>query len=243
MPGNRRYDRQIQLPNFGEAGQEALAQASVLMIGAGGLGAPILSYLAAAGIGTLGIADDDAVELSNLPRQILFETGDIGRPKTQAAKERLRDMNPEIRIKAHALRVDESNVAGLIMPYSLVIDGSDNFATRFIVAEECFMQKKPLLSAAVLGMEGNVALFTGTPCYRCFVPHAPDAAQNCREQGVLGPVAGVIGSIAASEAIKYFTGLGTSLRGQVLHYDGYESRTTCLRLPSNPTCPLCSKTA
>lgn len=240
----RRYARQIILPEMGEAGQARLAAARVLVIGAGGLGAPCLLYLAAAGIGTIGIADHDKVDLSNLQRQVLFETSDIDRAKTDAAKDALEDLNPEITITTHMLRVDEKNIPALIANYDLIIDGSDNIATRFAVHDACYAAKKTLISAAVLGFEGQISTYKAylggeNPCYRCLYPEPPpaDSMPTCAENGILGAVTGVMGALQAGEAVKEIIGIG-SLSGVLLRVDlrSMEFKRTVLKPDAKCRC-------
>lgn len=231
------------LPQWGEAGQAKLAQAKVLVVGAGGLGSPCLYYLAAAGIGTLGILDHDRVDLSNLQRQILFETNDIGRPKAESAADALEDLNPDITFNTHAEKLTAENAARLISTYDIIVDGSDNIATRFVVQDECFIQHKTLVSAAVLGFEGQISTFKfkGKPCYRCLYPEPPPEGSmpNCSENGILGAVTGVLGSLQAAEVIKEIVGLetlaGTLLRINLLTMEFRRSMIT-----PDPKCPLCA---
>jgi adenylyltransferase/sulfurtransferase len=207
----QRYSRHILLPEIGGTGQARLRQARVLIVGAGGLGCPVLLYLAAAGIGTLGLVDDDRVELSNLQRQIAHGTADIGAPKVRSALAAARAINPLVTLVAHECRLDAGNAAALVAGYDLVCDGSDNFATRAAVAEACTRAGKPLVSAAVLRFEGQLAVFApGTPCYRCLYPEAPPPGlmPSCAEAGVLGAVTGVMGALQAAEVVKWLLGLG-----------------------------------
>ena len=245
----RRYARQVILPEMGEAGQRKLAQAKILVVGAGGLGSPSLLYLAAAGIGKLGIIDHDRVDLSNLQRQILFETGDIGRHKTEAAADALTDLNPEIQIQTYAERLTAENAAHIIGAYDLVVDGSDNIETRFMVHDACFVLRKPLVTAAVLGFEGQISTFKsylgGThPCYRCLYPEPPpaDAMPTCAENGIMGAVTGVLGAMQAGEAIKEVAGIGKGLSGILLQVNllTMEFRRTYLK--PDPECKLCAHT-
>lgn len=243
-----RYARHILLREIGGAGQRRLLDAKVLVIGAGGLGAPALLYLAAAGIGTLGIVDDDVVSLSNLQRQILFATSEVGAPKVEAAKARLNALNPDCRIETHRLRLTDENAAGLIAPYDLVLDGCDNFATRFAVNAACLALKKTLVSGAIGEFDGQIAVFkpqdTGPddarlPCYRCFVPDIPEGAATCTEQGVVGALAGVIGTWAALEVVKEIAGFGDSLAGKLVLFEGLSAATRTVRLRRDPGCPAC----
>lgn len=238
----RRYARQIILPGWGEEGQQKLAEAKVLVVGAGGLGSPCLLALAAAGIGTLGILDYDKVELSNLNRQVLFETSDIGRSKAESAADALADLNPEITLHVLAQKLVAENAASLIAPYDLVIDGSDGVATRLHVQHACFSLKKPLITAAVLGFEGQMALFTGQPCYRCLYPVPPpeDAIPRCAENGIFGGVTGVMGNLLATQAVKHLLGLGERMEGQLLRVNLLTMIFKQSRILPDPECPLCA---
>ncbi len=252
FPSAERYARQTILPEIGAAGQERLAHARVLVIGVGALGTPALSYLAAAGVGTLGIADDDALELSNLHRQILYRTADIGRPKTEAVAERLADFNPDVRIENHALRVDAGNAVDLIRGYDLVIDATDRLETKFLVNDACAAAARPLVHAAVLGFEARVAVFDATtgPCLRCLFPAPPEVpALTCSEAGVLGAVTGMAGSLQALEAIKWLVAAGNEssplqpLLGRLWLLDGRTLETRVVNLPRDPACPVCGQPA
>jgi len=221
----RRYARNIILPEIGEQGQAKLLASKVLVIGAGGLGSAVITYLAAAGIGTIGIIDDDRVELSNLNRQILHETGDIGRIKVESAYNRIEEINPEVHVITHPERLTETNADSIISQYDLIADGCDNFTTRFLVADACARSKKPLISAAVHGFEGQLSTFkpylgAPHPSYRDFIPEPPPEAQTCAETGVLGAVCGIMGSLQAVEIIKELLGTGESLSGSLLLYNG-----------------------
>jgi molybdopterin-synthase adenylyltransferase len=240
-----RYARHLVLREVGGPGQARIRSSRVLIVGAGGLGNPVALYLAAAGIGKLGLADDDAVSLSNLQRQILFCTADIGRPKVEVGAQVLKALNPGVQIEAHNLRITATNVMGLIEGYDIVADGSDNFATRFLLNDACFFAKKPLVSAAVTEFEGQLATYKGhepgCPCYRCLfpAPPPPGAAPNCSETGVLGAAAGVMGSLQALEVLKEAVGFGTGLSGKVLTYKALTTEFRTARLPKDPACPLC----
>jgi adenylyltransferase/sulfurtransferase len=220
----------------------------VLVIGAGGLGSPVILYLAAAGVGTIGIVDFDHVSLSNLQRQIAHRTADIGRPKTQSAADAALAINPGIRIVAHAARLDASNAAELIGSYDVVADGSDNFATRFLVNDACYFAGKPLVSAAVSEFDGQLATFKARnrgdkpyPCYRCLFPEAPprDTAPNCSETGILGAVAGVMGTLQALEVMKEIIGVGDTLAGRLMIYDALAAHVRTVKVPPDPECRLC----
>ncbi len=237
-----RYARHLILDEIGEEGQAKLLASRVLVIGAGGLGSPVLLYLAAAGIGTLGIVDDDVVEISNLQRQILHGTDRLGAPKVESAIEQLAEVNPEVRVIPHRLRLDEGNARSLVAEYDLVVDGSDNFATRYAVNDACVAERRPLVAASLLRFEGQLSTFRpGGPCYRCLHPHAPPPGTipRCEEAGILGAVAGVMGTLQAAEAIKELLGLGESLAGVLLIYDALGARFMRIRVPRDPACPAC----
>ncbi len=243
-----RYARHILLREVGGQGQQKLMGACVLIVGAGGLGAPMLQYLAAAGVGTVGLADDDKVALSNLQRQVVFHTDDVGRAKTEAAKEFVARLNPHVTINDHPVRIDESNAAEIIAGYDLVAEGVDNFKTRYALNRACIDLGKPLVSAAVGRFEGQLSTFKPFekpgvyPCYRCLVPEEPprDAQVNCAEEGVMGAVTGVMGTLAAMEVIKEILGLGDSLTGRLMLYDGLAASFRTIALPADPNCPDCS---
>ena len=243
----QRYARHILLKEVGGQGQQTLKAARVLIVGAGGLGAPVLQYLAAAGVGTIGIADDDAVELSNLQRQTVFRTEDVGRPKVEAARDFANRLNPHVMIEALPLRISEDNAPGIVADYDLVIEGVDNFETRYILNRAAIAAKKPLVSAAVGRFEGQVSTFKPyekpgvLPCYRCLAPAAPprEAQVNCAEEGVLGAVTGVVGTLAAMEVIKELLSLGTSLAGRLMLYDGLAGQFRTIALKADPACPDC----
>jgi len=239
-----RYARHIVLREVGGSGQARLKAARVLVIGAGGLGSPAVLYLAAAGIGTIGIVDDDTVGLSNLQRQIAHRTADAGRPKTASAADAIRAINPHVAVEAHPVRLTQENARALAARYDIVADGSDNFATRFLVNEACFAEKRTLVSAAVTEFHGQLATFKahlgGYPCYRCLVPEAPAGARSCSETGVLGAAAGVMGTLQALEVIKEIAGIGESLAGHLLIYEALTTEFRKLRLRPDPHCPLCA---
>jgi adenylyltransferase/sulfurtransferase len=240
-----RYARHLVLREVGGVGQAKIRAARVLIVGAGGLGSPAALYLAAAGIGTLGLVDDDIVSLSNLQRQILFRTADVGRPKVEAGAEALKALNPGVLIEPHPVRLTAANAAALIADYDVVADGSDNFATRFLLNDACFFAKKPLVSAAVTEFEGQLATYKGyapgCPCYRCLfsAPPPPGTAPNCSETGVMGAAAGVMGSLQALEVLKEVAGLGAGLAGKVLIYKALTAEFRTVRLPKDPACALC----
>ncbi len=242
----QRYARHIVLPEIGGAGQARLVSSRVLVIGAGGLGAPLLLYLAAAGVGTIGVVDDDTVALSNLQRQVVHATGRIGMAKVDSAARAVSDVNPEVRLVRHRARLDAGNAAALVAPYDLVADGSDNFETRFLVNEACHRARKVLVSAAMLRFEGQLATFksglgAAFPCYRCLYPAAPPpgTVPTCAEGGVLGALAGTMGSLQATEALKEIMGIGESLAGRLLIYDSLTTTVRKLTLRRRPDCLTC----
>ena len=238
-----RYSRQILLPQIGVEGQQQLLDARVLIIGAGGLGSAAALYLASAGIGHITIADHDKVELSNLQRQILHRHQDIGRPKVDSARETLSSLNPDLQVTGLRARLDAEQLAALIEPVDLVVDGSDNFATRFAVNAACVQQHTPLVSGAAIRMEGQLAVFDSrradSPCYRCLYREGEEPDQTCTDNGVLAPVVGVIGSLQALEAIKVLLNLGETLCGRLLLFDALYSEWRSLILRKDPACPVC----
>jgi molybdopterin/thiamine biosynthesis adenylyltransferase/rhodanese-related sulfurtransferase len=241
-----RYSRQLNLPEVGEKGQRRLKNARVLCIGAGGLGSPAALYLGAAGIGTIGIVDDDLVDLSNLHRQLLHSTSDVGRKKTDSARDRLRAINPKVALEIYSMRLRAENASEVISKYDLVIDGSDNLPTRYLSSDICVWQKKPNIYGSVHQFEGQASVFAphlGGPCYRCLFPDPPppDAIPNCAEAGVLGVVPGLVGMIQALEAIKLILGLGDSLVGRLLHIDALSLRFREFNLRRDPNCPVCGE--
>ncbi len=240
-----RYARHIVLRDIGGAGQIAICAAKVLMIGAGGIGSPAIQYLAAAGVGTLTIVDDDLVSLSNLQRQTLFTEADIGRPKASIAAARVRALNPGVSVEAVIARVTAENIAALLNGVSVVIDGSDNFATRLAVADAAYAARVPLVSAAIGQFHGQLGTFRGweadKPCYRCFVGDAHDAedCDTCVDLGVLGAMVGMMGSMAAMEAIRVITGFGSDQAGKLQVIDGLDLTMRAIRLPKDPACSTC----
>jgi len=241
-----RYARHIVLREIGYAGQKKLAAAKVLIVGAGGLGAPAALYLAAAGVGTLGIADDDAVELSNLQRQIIHAAADVGRKKVDSAAEKLRALNPGIEVRTYPARLTAANAAALIAPYDLVLDGTDNFAAKFLINDACVMAKKPYVHAGVLRFEGQVmTVIPGAgPCLRCVFgePPADGGGLSCGEAGVVGAAVGVIGALQALEAVKLITGAGEPLVGRMLMFDGLSATFRTVELPPRGDgCAVCSE--
>jgi len=246
-----RYARHIVLREVGGAGQSRLLKARVLVIGAGGLGSPLILYLAAAGVGTIGIVDFDHVSLSNLQRQIAHRTADVGRLKTESAADAALAINPGIRTVPHAERLEVGNAAALIADYDIVADGSDNFATRFLVNDACFFAGRILVSAAISEFDGQLATFKAGsrgdrpyPCYRCLFPEAPprDAAPNCSETGILGAVSGVMGTLQALEVMKEIIGVGEGLAGRLLIYDALAANFRTVKVPPDPECRLCGRT-
>ncbi len=241
-----RYARHLILDEIGEAGQAKLLAARVLIVGAGGLGSPLLLYLAAAGIGRLGIVDDDTVELSNLQRQVIHTTDRLGASKVASAAQSLRALDPAIGLDLHAERLDESNVDRLIAGYDIVADGSDNFATRYLVNDACVRARKIFVSGALLRFEGQISTFKphegpDHPCYRCLFPEPPPpgSTPRCEEAGILGAVAGVVGTLQATEVLKEVLGLGNSLSGTLLLYDALDTGFYRVRVPRDPACPVC----
>lgn len=240
----QRYSRHIILPEVGGKGQKKLRQARVLIIGAGGLGSPAALYLTAAGIGTLGLVDGDIVDLSNLQRQILHTTDRIGIPKVESGRQLLSALNPDVNLVLYAEHVTASNILALLADYDLVLDGSDNFSTRFLVNDACFFAKKTLISGSIFRFEGQLATIkshAGYPCYRCLYPEPPPAGlvPNCQEAGVLGVLAGTIGVLQANEAIKEILGIGESLASHLLLYDALDMTFRKVARPKAPDCPLC----
>ena len=245
-----RYARHLILDEVGEEGQAKLLASRVLVVGAGGLGSPLLLYLAAAGVGTLGIVDDDRVSLSNLQRQVIHTTEAIGRRKTDSAGATLRAIEPAVTLDLWPERLTEANVDDLVARYDLVADGSDNFTTRYLVNDACVRHAKPFVSGALLRFEGQLSTFKphagpDHPCYRCLFPEAPEAGSipRCEEAGILGPVAGVIGTLQATEVLKELLGIGESLSGRLMMYDALGSSFYTVRVPRDPHCPSCGQKA
>lgn len=242
-PDLSRYRRHLTLPEVGAAGQERLRASSVLCVGAGGLGSPVILYLAAAGIGRLGLVDDDQVDITNLQRQVLYGTDDIGLPKTDRAASAVRRLNPEVEVDIHPVRLDDNNARDLLQPYDLVIDGSDNFPTRYRVNDACVQLGKPNVYASVQRFEGRASVFglPNGPCYRCLYPDPPPpgSVPSCAEAGVLGVLPGLMGMIQATEAIKVLLDLGRPLTGRLLIYDALAMTFRELALPRDPACPCC----
>jgi len=244
-----RYARHIVLREVGGVGQAKIRGASVLVVGAGGLGSPLTLYLAAAGVGRLGLVDDDAVSLSNLQRQILFTTSDVGRAKAEAGSAHLSALNPGVILEPHSVRLTRENVMALIAGYDIVADGSDNFETRFLLNDACYFAKKILVSAAVTEFDGQLSTFKAWdksgayPCYRCLfaAPPPPGTVQSCSETGVLGAAAGVMGSLQALEVLKQITGIGEGLVGKILLTDTLAARFRTVALSPDPACRLCGE--
>lgn len=239
-----RYSRHITLKEIGVRGQKKLLAAKVLIIGAGGLGAPAAMYLAAAGVGTIGIADCDNVELSNLQRQIIHTTNDVGKSKVQSAAEAIKALNPDVTVKTYYEYVNSKNIANMIADYDFIIDGADNFPTKFLINDACVLGHKPFCHAGILQFEGQLMTYVPdkSPCYRCIfeAPPPKDAVPSCREAGVIGAMAGIIGSMQALEAVKYITGQGELLTGSMLIFDGLKMEWRKIKLPKRvPTCPIC----
>jgi len=242
-----RYGRHLVMPEVTAAGQEKLKAARVLCVGAGGLGSPLTMYLAAAGIGTLGLVEYDDVDLSNIQRQILYATADVGRPKLDAAAERLAGINPHVEIVRHATRLASDNVMSIVAGYDLVIDGTDNFPTRYLVNDACVLAGKPNVYGSVFRFEGQVAVFDAArgPCYRCLFPEPPPpgAVPSCAEGGVLGVLPGIIGTLQALEAIKWILGLGEGLAGRLVLFDALAFEFREVRLRKDPDCVVCGENA
>lgn len=238
-----RYSRQIILPEVGGKGQQKLLDAKVLVVGAGGLGSPCALYLAAAGIGTLGLIDSDEVELNNLQRQIIHSTQTIGSPKVESAKRFLTNLNPDVKVIAYHTRVTSENILDIMADYDVVVDGSDNFPTRYLLNDACVMSQKPLSHAGILQFEGQMfTIIPGRgPCYRCLFPEPPPPGfvPNCQEAGILGAVAGVIGTLQANEVMKIILGIGEPLIGRLLIFSALEATFRELRIPRNPDCAVC----
>lgn len=240
-----RYSRQIMLPDVDIAGQEALLEASVLIVGLGGLGSPVALYLAAAGVGTLILTDDDAVDLSNLQRQVVHGQADIGTSKVASAAATLAAINPDVTLETIPERLTGATLEGAVRRATVVVDATDNFATRFELNAACVAAGVPMVSGAAIRWEGQVAVFDPrqpeSPCYRCLYAEGDDGALNCSENGVIAPLVGVIGTCQALETIKVITGVGETLTGLVLYFDGKRMEWRRLRLPKDPSCPICGR--
>ncbi len=241
-----RYSRHIILKEVGVKGQKKLLNAKVLIIGAGGLGAPAAMYLAAAGVGTIGIADADEVDLSNLQRQIIHTTPDVGKPKVQSAKETMEAINPDVKVVPYHTFVDSENILDMIQDYDFIIDGTDNFPAKFLINDACVMAKKPFSHAGIIRFQGQLMTYVPGkgPCYRCVFRDPPpkDAVPTCKQAGVIGAMGGVIGSLQAMEAVKYIIGRGELLTGYLLTYDAMTMTFRKIKLPENTeNCPVCGK--
>lgn len=239
-----RYARHIVLREIGGPGQVRLKAARVLVVGAGGLGSPVLLYLAAAGVGTIGVVDDDRVSNSNLQRQVIHTDARIGMAKVRSAEMAMRALNPFIEVRAHPVRITAENVAALLADYELILDGSDNFATRYLLNTACVAARKPLLSGAIAQWEGQMSLYDparGAPCYACVFPEepAPGLAPACAEAGVVGALPGILGAMMAAEAIKEITGAGQTLRGRLIIHDALWGESRAIAVAKNPDCPHC----
>jgi molybdopterin-synthase adenylyltransferase len=244
----QRYARHLILDEVGEEGQISLLSSRVLVIGAGGLGSPLLLYLAAAGIGTIGITDADRVDLTNLQRQIVHTTDRIGALKVDSAQETLARINPGVRVETHPLRLAKENAEAVIRDYDVVVDGSDNCETRYLLTDLCYRLAKPLVAAALSPFEGQISTFrpylgAGHPCYRCLFrePPPPDLVPRCETAGILGAIAGVLGTLQAVEVLKELLQLGDSLDGTLLLYDALRARFHAIRIAKDPECPTCSR--
>jgi molybdopterin/thiamine biosynthesis adenylyltransferase len=236
-----RYSKNAMLPEVGWEGQQRLRAARVAVVGLGGIGSPALLYLAAAGVGHIGVIDGDAVEVSNLQRQILHRVTDLGRRKVESAWEAVMSLNPHCRLRLHDVRLDAANIRDILKGNDVVLDASDNFATRLLVADCCWQDKKPLISAAVAGFQGLLLVMDsgpGNPCYRCLLPEPPPPA---KEEGILGAVAGVMGCLQATEALKILLGRKSDLTQQLLSYDALKCRFTHLKREKKPDCPVCGE--
>ena len=249
-----RYARHLVLPEIGDEGQARLLGSSVLVIGAGGLGSPLLLYLAAAGVGRIGVVDDDAVDLSNLQRQVVHDSSNVGMAKVDSAKARLAEINPEVAVETHQTRLTRETAMDLIGGYDLVADGSDNFPTRYLVNDACYLAGRTLVSAAILRFDGQLATFKAYlreaqapeahPCYRClFGDQPPDTKESCADVGVLGALAGALGSLQAIEVVKELLGIGDSLSGSLLLYDALGTTFRKIKVKADPACSLCGPQA
>lgn len=240
-----RYSRQIILPNIGGKGQEKLLSARVLMIGAGGLGSPAALYLASAGVGTLGIVDSDKVELNNLQRQILHSEKDVGAPKVESAKKRLSGINSDVNVVPYHTRLTSENIMGIVKEYDIVVDGSDNFPTRYLVNDACVLAGKPLSHGGIFRYDGQAITILPhkSACYRCLFPEPPPPGlvPSCQEAGILGAVAGIIGTIQANEALKYILGIEGLLAGRLLIFNALDSSFRMVKVPKDPKCPVCGE--
>jgi thiazole biosynthesis adenylyltransferase ThiF len=244
----KRYARHIILPEVGGKGQEKLLNSKVLVIGAGGLGSPAILYLAAAGVGTIGIVDFDVVDFSNLQRQVIHNTERVGTPKVESAKKTVEMLNPDVKVITYNTRISKENIIDIIKDYDVVLDGTDNFPTRFLINDACYFAGKPLVSAAMLRFEGQVSVFDyrnkeNSPCYRCLFPEPPPPGlvPSCQEAGILGSIGGIMGCIQATEAIKLILGIGEPLVGKLLIMDALSMDFRKVKLRKDPNCPLCGE--
>ena len=244
----KRYARHIILPEVGGKGQEKLLNSKVLVIGAGGLGSPAILYLAAAGVGTIGIVDFDVVDFSNLQRQVIHNTERVGTPKVESAKKTVEMLNPDVKVITYNTRISKENIMDIIKDYDVVLDGTDNFPTRFLINDACYFAGKPLVSAAMLRFEGQVSVFDyrnkeNSPCYRCLFPEPPPPGlvPSCQEAGILGSIGGIMGCIQATEAIKLILGIGEPLVGKLLIMDALSMDFRKVKLRRDPNCPLCGE--
>ncbi len=244
----KRYARHIILPEVGGKGQEKLLKSKVLVVGAGGLGSPAIYYLAAAGVGTIGIVDFDVVDFSNLQRQILHNTERVGVPKVESARMTVEKLNPDVKVITYNTMLNKSNILDIIKDYDVVLDGTDNFPTRFLINDACYFLGKPLVSAAMLRFEGQISVFDyrdkeNSPCYRCLYPEPPPPGlvPSCQEAGILGSIGGIMGCIQATEAIKVLLGIGEPLVGKLLIMDALSMDFRKVKLRKDPNCPLCGK--
>ena len=241
----QRYSRHLIMPEVGMEGQKKLKAAAVLLIGAGGLGSPLAMYLAAAGIGRIGLVDYDVVDYTNLQRQIIHGTADVGRPKLASARERILEINPHVQVDAYEVPLTSDNALELFAPYDVIIDGTDNFPTRYLTNDACVLLGKPNVYGSIFRFEGQVSIFHAEagPCYRCLYPEPPPPGlvPSCAEGGVLGVLPGTVGAMQATEAIKYILGIGDSMVGRLMLYDALAMSTTEVRLRKNPDCPVCGE--
>ncbi len=240
----KRYSRHILLKDVGGVGQEKLLNAKVLVIGAGGLGCPIAQYLTAAGVGTLGIIDSDSVEISNLQRQILHFTADINRPKVESAREKLIRINPDVRVQCYNERLTAENISNLFREYDFIVEGTDNFPSKFLVNDACVFLNKPFSQGGILRFDGQTMTHVpGSACYRCVFESAPPqgAVPSCSEAGVLGAVAGMLGTIQAAETLRYILGIGKLLTDRILFFDAFNMEYNTVQVKKNPNCPICGK--
>ncbi|CAI8348146.1 MAG: thiamine biosynthesis protein ThiF [Dehalococcoidia bacterium] len=238
----KRYSRHLIMNDVGSSGQRKLLDAKVLILGAGGLGSPSAIYLALAGVGTIGLVDFDVVDLSNLQRQVLHHTSDVGRSKLESARDNIKAYNPDINVVLHETRLESENAMEIIGNYDMVINGADNFATRYLVNDACYLLNKPLIDGSILIFDGQSTVFTpGNGCYRCLFPSPPPPGMvpNCAEAGVLGALTGLVGSIQSTEALKYILGIGESLESRLLIIDALSMTFREFKLKRNPNCPLC----